>query len=321
MGDYIKRFLIAGIMALCVSLLFLGGKHSQAAMLNIEELTKEWVWPSNGVVTDTFGTRHGHHKGIDIAAEEGSPIYAVDKGTVTKSYYSYTYGHVIFIKHENQLETVYAHLKKRNVDEGQTVERGDIIGEMGTTGDSSGVHLHFEVHQTEWTYDKTNAIDPVFALGDATLGQTVHVLLEPAHSKDVMETIASHRAIIQDHLSIGKDHFSIDSELKSEVESSVTEERLIHQVKPGDTLWSLAEQYDMTVEQIKLQNGLASDRIVENQEIIITSENKPYIVQAGDTLTSISIKVNVSVQDLMNLNGLKNDVIKPEQVLVIQAEQ
>ena len=112
MRDYIKRLIIAGIMALCISLLFLGGKHSQAEEISFKDKTNHWIWPSDGLITDTFGTRHGNHNGIDIAGPYGSPIYTVDDGVVTKAYYSYSYGNVIFIKHDNGLETVYAHLNK-----------------------------------------------------------------------------------------------------------------------------------------------------------------------------------------------------------------
>ncbi|MEK5106373.1 peptidoglycan DD-metalloendopeptidase family protein [Cytobacillus sp. FSL K6-0129] len=124
------------------------------------EKTKNWVWPVEGVITDTYGTRGGHHKGIDIAAEIGTPIHSVDSGVVTRSYYSDTYGNVVFIQHHNDTETIYAHLKKRLVFEGEVISAGDTIGEMGNTGDSSGVHLHFEVHANEWTFSKENALDP-----------------------------------------------------------------------------------------------------------------------------------------------------------------
>ena len=114
MLDYIKRILIAGIVALCISLLFLGGRQAgRQESINIEEVTSEWIWPADGVITDTYGTRNGSHKGIDIAGAPGTPVYAVDGGKVTKSYYSSTYGHVVFVEHPNQLETVYAHLQEK----------------------------------------------------------------------------------------------------------------------------------------------------------------------------------------------------------------
>ena len=173
MSDYIRRFFIVGISALCFTLLFFGTNQAQANTVDIKELTPNWMWPSDGVITDLFGTRQGQHKGIDIAAPLGSQVYAVEKGVVSKSYYSDTYGNVVFIKHENEIETVYAHLKERTVQEGAKVQQGEEIGKMGSTGDSSGVHLHFEVHLSKWTFDKSNAINPLMALGEVKVGQAV----------------------------------------------------------------------------------------------------------------------------------------------------
>ncbi|MDE3839442.1 peptidase M23 [Bacillus methanolicus] len=187
MLDYIKRFLIAGIVAFFVSLLFLGGKQAQADTLEAGAMTSQWLWPAEGTVTDLFGTRQGLHKGIDIAGEYGSPIFSVDEGTVVKSYFSESYGHVVFIKHPNQYETVYAHLKKRNVAEGQKVNQEQMIGEMGNTGDSSGIHLHFEVHKNKWTFEKENAINPELALGKMNIGQAVQVVLANNDSNKVAE--------------------------------------------------------------------------------------------------------------------------------------
>ena len=68
MSDYIRSFLNVGIMALCVTLSFFGVLQAHANTVDIKELTPNWMWPSDGVITDLFGTRQGHHKGIDIAA-------------------------------------------------------------------------------------------------------------------------------------------------------------------------------------------------------------------------------------------------------------
>lgn len=199
MGDYIRRILIAAIMLLFISLLFIGGKHSQAQSISLSERTKAWTWPSEGIITDTFNTRNGTHKGIDIAGELGSEVYAVDEGIVTRSYYSQSYGNVIFVKHENDLETVYAHLNKRFVEEKQLVKKGELIGEMGNTGYSSGVHLHFEIHNKEWTVAKENAINPILVLGDVEVGQTVKIAeqgeeIEEVVSEPIEEPIHSPKA-------------------------------------------------------------------------------------------------------------------------------
>ncbi len=174
MWDYVKRFLIAIILAICVSLLFWGGIHSEAAGLTgKKESENHWIWPADGVISDTYGTRHGKHKGIDIAGILDTPVLAVDDGLVEKSYFSNTYGHVVFIKHPRNVVTVYAHLNKRSVLEGQNIKQGAIIGKMGKTGQATGIHLHFETHQAEWTYDKKYAVDPEILLGKAVVGEAV----------------------------------------------------------------------------------------------------------------------------------------------------
>lgn len=318
MQDYIKRLLIAGIMALCISLLFLGGKHSQAEMLDITELTLDWVWPADGVVTDLYGTRHGHHKGIDIAGEFKTPIHSVDKGVVTKSYYSGSYGHVVFIKHENNLETVYAHLNKRNVKEGQVVKQGDVIGLMGNTGDSSGVHLHFEIHKDNWTYEKENAVDPVLALGEAAVGQPI-LAMEKKGSGVTVETIAKLR--LMDNIDIGSqgESYHIDIANKNSEKLAAAEHQPIakHTVQRGETLWSIAGYYDTSVEKIKKENNMNSNQISPGDVLIIeSSAEESYVVSSGDTLISIARKTNTSVEKLKALNNLTSDTIQPQQILI-----
>lgn len=92
-----------------------------------------------------FGRRM--HKGIDLAAPLGTPIYATADGIVTSARYEGGFGKAVRIRHSLGFETLYAHQTKLMVEEGQKVSRGDLIGAMGTTGRSTGVHLHYEVHQ------------------------------------------------------------------------------------------------------------------------------------------------------------------------------
>ncbi|MCP8968721.1 peptidoglycan DD-metalloendopeptidase family protein [Ectobacillus ponti] len=127
---------------------------------------EQWTWPVSGKITDYFGTRSGKHYGLDIAAPTGTPIVAAAAGTVTRSYYSDSYGHVVFIRHRNGYEAVYAHMNRRLVKEGQQIRRGQRIGEVGNTGHSHGAHLHFEVHRGDWNFEKTNAVNPLLVLGE-----------------------------------------------------------------------------------------------------------------------------------------------------------
>lgn len=105
-----------------------------------------------GFVSSPFGSRNAtggastNHKGIDIAAPYGSPIYAAADGVVVESSWSYAKGNNILIRHDGNYETAYFHMSKRFVEVGQTVHSGDRIGSEGNTGISFGAHLHFEVH-------------------------------------------------------------------------------------------------------------------------------------------------------------------------------
>ncbi|AXM89176.1 peptidase M23 [Anoxybacillus ayderensis G10] len=122
--------------------------------------------PANGPITSTFGPRGSRfHYGIDIG-KRGSdvPVVAVADGYVYSSYYSNTYGNVVFIMHYIDgimYTTVYAHLETRLVGEKQMVKKGQMIGYMGNTGRSTGPHLHFELHIGPWNNAKSNAVDPM----------------------------------------------------------------------------------------------------------------------------------------------------------------
>jgi len=114
------------------------------------------IWPiksGQGVITSRYGYRkdpmHGrlkHHAGTDISASMGSPIQATARGVVVSSEFDGDYGNLVVVNHGNGLETWYAHLSKRRVNAGEIVDRHDIIGNLGSTGRSTGAHLHYEVH-------------------------------------------------------------------------------------------------------------------------------------------------------------------------------
>jgi murein DD-endopeptidase MepM/ murein hydrolase activator NlpD len=85
------------------------------------------------------------HKGLDFTASNGTPVYATGDGRVSTSYYSHTFGNVVYLDHGFNFETRYAHLSKYIVDAGQFIKRGQIIGYVGNTGTSVSPHLHYEV--------------------------------------------------------------------------------------------------------------------------------------------------------------------------------
>jgi murein DD-endopeptidase MepM/ murein hydrolase activator NlpD len=115
-------------------------------------------WPvDGGKVFSDFGTRKGHfHEGIDIAADPGTPVFAAADGKVVYCDNSIRgYGNMIVIKHAGNLSTVYAHNRMNLVKEGDFVKKGDKIAEVGSTGKTTGPHLHFEVRAGK------EAVDPL----------------------------------------------------------------------------------------------------------------------------------------------------------------
>ena len=107
--------------------------------------TGSMAWPACGRLTSSYGPRWGRmHRGQDIAAPRGTPIYAAQSGTVVYAQRRAGYGNLILIDHHNGVITAYAHLNRIRVRVGDVVERRQRIGDMGSTGNSTGSHLHFE---------------------------------------------------------------------------------------------------------------------------------------------------------------------------------
>jgi septal ring factor EnvC (AmiA/AmiB activator) len=110
-------------------------------------------WPVRGGVNSEYGNRQSpwtnereFHSGLDIRAGSGTPVYAPAAGSVMHAGPAQEYGTAIILDHGQNLRTLYGHLSKINVQPGQRVERGAIIGHTGNTGRSSGPHLHYEIH-------------------------------------------------------------------------------------------------------------------------------------------------------------------------------
>lgn len=127
-----------------------------------------WRWnhtpsilPTAGYVSSGFGVRIspfskantedegllGYHSGMDISNEQGTPIQATADGEVVSAGWAEAYGYAVVIRHQPNLETLYGHMERWDVQAGQLVARGDVIGRMGRSGRATGVHLHYEVRQ------------------------------------------------------------------------------------------------------------------------------------------------------------------------------
>lgn len=154
-------------------------KNVQAAVSTNEKslptykITDNSVWLSeyllppleNGIFTSYFGGREDptsgvwcEHYGVDIAADEGENIYAAMAGKVVVAVESPSYGNYVVIDHGNDIKTLYAHCSKLYVNEDDYVEKGSVIAAVGSTGDSTGNHLHFEIMINDVKYDPYDLI-------------------------------------------------------------------------------------------------------------------------------------------------------------------
>lgn len=134
--------------------------------VNSYVLNQHMVVPVNGEITSPFGFRNHpitgekhFHAGIDIAADSGTPIYAAFSGKVVVADYDKWNGNYIKIQHENNIMTVYCHCEKLSVKTGDYVSAGYIIGTVGSTGSSTGPHLHFEFRVNNISYDPQTALN------------------------------------------------------------------------------------------------------------------------------------------------------------------
>jgi len=129
---------------------------------NKPTLSINLIRPISGTITSRFGAvssrRVSKHTGLDIAAATGTKIKAAAGGTVTFSGYKGSYGYMTVINHGNGIETYYAHCSKLYVTAGQKVNQGDVIAAVGSTGNSTGPHLHLEIRVNGVAYNPQNYV-------------------------------------------------------------------------------------------------------------------------------------------------------------------
>lgn len=132
----------------------LSGDQTQASQkaraLAHDQGSLQFAWPVRGRLSSRFGMRRGRpHEGVDIAAQKGTPIFAAESGRVIFSGRMSGYGKVVIVKHAGRYRSVYAHASRLLVRKGEFVERGQKVAEVGSTGRSTGPHLHFEIRRSE----------------------------------------------------------------------------------------------------------------------------------------------------------------------------
>ncbi|MBS2039731.1 peptidoglycan DD-metalloendopeptidase family protein [bacterium] len=129
-------------------------KTRGAALGPIIPGTGRFIWPVSGPVTSPFGYRTHpvtgttrFHSGFDIGVDQGTPIRCADNGVVIMADWYGGYGNCVIVQHDNNLSTLYGHQSRILVKQGDTLMQGQVLGEVGSTGMSTGPHLHFEVRQ------------------------------------------------------------------------------------------------------------------------------------------------------------------------------
>lgn len=120
------------------------------------------IRPVSGTITSRFGVRSNirssSHTGLDIAAPTGTPVKAAASGTVTFSGWKGSYGYMIVISHGNGVQTYYGHCSKLYAKNGQKISQGDVVASVGSTGNSTGPHLHLEIRVNGTAYNPQNYI-------------------------------------------------------------------------------------------------------------------------------------------------------------------
>jgi len=207
---------------------------------------KYFSFPSDGVrITSRFGPRRRrYHYGIDLGLRLGEPIRSMFDGTVRIAKRAGAYGNLVIIEHDNKLETYYAHLSKINVAEGDEIKAGEVLGLGGSTGRSTGPHLHLEIRYQGAAINPEDVIDfSTYALKDNTLELT-------------------------------KDNFRHHSSRNSNVKlannkTKATKGGQYTKVRKGETLSSIAKRNGTTVSKLAKLNNIRGSRIKAGQKIRI----------------------------------------------------
>ncbi|MGB3948726.1 MAG: M23 family metallopeptidase [Bacteroidia bacterium] len=228
--------------------------HTHSAKFDIAELKDEvkeivlynenscgYVHPITGKVTSGFGPRKKRfHYGADIDLETGDAVSAAFDGKVRIAKISKSYGQLVVIRHNNGLETYYAHLSKINVEVGDEVYAGQTIGLGGNTGKSRGSHLHFEVRYLGHPIDPTEIIS------------------------------FTEQKLVTDTLCVSKKTFNYIEEAKKAALKNQTSKAKVHVVKKGDTLYGIARKYKTSQSALCKKNGLkTSSKLKVGQRIKI----------------------------------------------------
>ena len=193
-----------------------------------------------------FGVRRGRrHQGVDLPLKTGDPIYAAFTGKVRVSKYWGAFGNLVIIRHDNGIETFYAHLSKRYVEVGDWVNAGDVIGLGGSTGRSTGPHLHFETRYNGFAFDPQWLID----FENGLLRHRLFVL-----KKKYFNIYSNYEQDFEDEWKNEEDDKKEDAERAA---------MRWHTIKSGDTLGRIAINNGTTVSALCRLNGITPKTVLK----------------------------------------------------------
>lgn len=237
-----------------------------------EDLNKGFKIPVPGVINSRYGIRNGkNHNGIDLNLKTGDTVSAAWSGKVRYAKYNDGgFGNLVIIRHYNGLETFYAHLSKLLVFPDQDVVAGETIGLGGTTGHSSGPHLHFEVR----FYD-----DPI----------NPEEMIDFGNKKLKFENLFVHKSLFRSGAKPSEYFDDKDDEkiepIKVPVKIKVKEPNKVIEVKKEKV-------------------------VVKKEKVVVRKDKvKYYMVKSGDTLSEIAARHKLTVSKLCELNGIKSSAV------------
>lgn len=216
--------------------------------------TSQFCCPYQTKVYSKFGMRHRRrHQGCDLPLKIGDPVRATFDGKVRVSAFSKGYGNLVIVRHENGLETFYGHLSRRDVEVGDWVMAGQQLGLGGSTGRSTGPHLHFETRYRGYAFDPEWLID----FENGTLRDGVFTLKKKylsAASRYVPESEEEEEGILLD-----------EEQERAEIARKAAEEaaKKYVKVRSGDTLGHIAIRNHTTVKNLCRLNGIKETTILQ----------------------------------------------------------
>jgi murein DD-endopeptidase MepM/ murein hydrolase activator NlpD len=228
------------------------------AYADIEVPDQHWidvssfVMPVKGGVTSNYGPRWGRfHYGTDIKLQTGDTVYAAFEGKVRIKQYERGYGYHLVLRHPNGLETVYAHLSGYLVGQDESVEAGQPIALGGSTGRSTGPHLHFEFRFLGYPINPGEIID-----FDALCLNDDGYLFEKGKSE------RSYISLPDRYTAKSKTKINGKTKGKAKATATATANVKYHRVKKGDTLSSISRRYGVSVEKLrKINNMRPTDKV------------------------------------------------------------